>query len=83
MVIKLYNGKIYLGDKNYGSDIYIDQAGVITSERAYEESVEKSDFDLKGNFVVPAFRDSHAHPLFAGRELLGAEITGLTTLAFG
>ncbi|MFN6315575.1 MAG: amidohydrolase [Rhodoluna sp.] len=81
MVIKLYNGKIYLGDKNYGSDIYIDQAGVITSERAYEESVEKSDFDLKGNFVVPAFRDSHAHPLFAGRELLGAEITGLTTLA--
>lgn len=80
MVIRLFNGKIYLGDNKYSPEIYVDDAGSITTQQVFYDSSDTSEFDLKGNFVVPAFRDSHAHPLFAGRELLGAEITGLTTL---
>jgi predicted amidohydrolase YtcJ len=31
--------------------------------------------DLAGTFVMPAFRDGHCHPLFAGREHLGPDVT--------
>ena len=31
--------------------------------------------DLAGKFVMPAFRDGHCHPLFAGREHLGPDVT--------
>jgi predicted amidohydrolase YtcJ len=31
--------------------------------------------DLKHSFVMPAFRDGHCHPLFAGREHLGPDVT--------
>ena len=31
--------------------------------------------DLEGKFVMPAFRDGHCHPLFAGREHLGPDVT--------
>lgn len=32
------------------------------------------------DFVYPAFRDGHAHPLFAGREAQGPRVDGLTTI---
>ena len=36
--------------------------------------------DLKGAFVMPAFADGHAHPLFAGREMLGPQVNGLQSV---
>jgi predicted amidohydrolase YtcJ len=37
--------------------------------------------DLKHKFVMPAFRDGHCHPLFAGREHLGPDVTLAKSLA--
>ena len=37
--------------------------------------------DLDGAFVMPAFADGHAHPLFAGREMLGPQVNGLQSVA--
>lgn len=37
--------------------------------------------DLKHKFVMPAFRDGHCHPLFAGREHVGPDVTQAKTLA--
>ena len=37
--------------------------------------------DLGGKFVMPAFRDGHCHPLFAGREHLGPDVTDAGSLA--
>ena len=37
--------------------------------------------DLKDAFVIPAFLDGHAHPIFAGREAAGPRINGLNSLA--
>lgn len=37
--------------------------------------------DLKGAFVMPAFADGHAHPLFAGREAQGPKVNGLQSVA--
>jgi predicted amidohydrolase YtcJ len=37
--------------------------------------------DLAGAFVMPAFADGHAHPLFAGRESQGPKVNGLQSVA--
>jgi len=37
--------------------------------------------DLTGKFIAPAFGDGHAHPLFAGREAAGPQVTGLSSVA--
>ena len=36
--------------------------------------------DLEGLFVIPAFLDGHAHPIFGGREAAGPQVNGLTSL---
>lgn len=36
--------------------------------------------DLDNAFVIPAFLDGHAHPIFAGREAAGPKINGLRSL---
>jgi predicted amidohydrolase YtcJ len=37
--------------------------------------------DLNSAFVMPAFRDGHCHPLFAGREHVGPDVTEASSLA--
>jgi predicted amidohydrolase YtcJ len=39
-----------------------------------------AEFDLKSQFVMPAFRDGHCHPLFAGREHVGPDVTDASNL---
>jgi hypothetical protein len=38
------------------------------------------EVDLKSSFVLPAFRDGHCHPLFAGREHVGPDVTDASSL---
>jgi predicted amidohydrolase YtcJ len=38
-------------------------------------AVLDGQIDLKSAFVMPAFRDGHCHPLFAGREHVGPDVT--------
>ena len=45
----------------------------------FDASVDER-LDLTGKFIAPAFGDGHAHPLFAGREALGPQITGLKSV---
>ena len=52
---------------------------VATGEIALHASHDKS-IDLNGAFVMPAFLDGHAHPIFAGREAAGPKINGLDTV---
>ena len=81
MVTKFHNGRIYLGNNHYSSECYVDDAGIITTQRRFYEADIREEVDLEGNLIVPAFRDAHAHPLFAGRESLGAHITGVSNIA--
>lgn len=39
-----------------------------------------NEVDLNGRFLMPAFLDGHAHPLFGGREASGPKINGLTSI---
>jgi predicted amidohydrolase YtcJ len=55
----------------------IDTGRVVAVTQTAAEIVE---VDLNGAIVVPAFRDGHAHPLFAGREALGVRVSECGTI---
>jgi predicted amidohydrolase YtcJ len=44
------------------------------------EARPDKEIDLKSQFVMPAFRDGHCHPLFAGREHVGPDVTEASSL---
>lgn len=49
---------------------------------AFDESaIADLTLDLHSAFVMPAFRDGHCHPLFAGREHTGPDVTDASNLA--
>ena len=50
-----------------------------TGEKTHEFTAETT-IDLNSAFVIPAFLDGHAHPIFAGREAAGPKINGLNTI---
>ncbi|MFM8927567.1 MAG: amidohydrolase family protein, partial [Rhodoluna sp.] len=80
MATKFFGGTIYLGNHSYTDCLYVDDAGLVASKETWGESPNKVEVNLDGAFIAPAFRDAHAHPLFAGRESLGADISGLDSI---
>jgi predicted amidohydrolase YtcJ len=54
-------------------------AGLVTSLKKTDEQF--TEVDLGGETVTPAFRDGHAHPLFAGREALGINVSHCKSIA--
>lgn len=57
-----------------------DEKIIATGQDAIE--IEHDEvIDLNGAFVMPAFADGHAHPLFAGREMLGPQVNGLQSVS--
>ena len=66
------------------SDLWIFGDRVITAAEAIERSASGSqvnEMDLGGSTLLPAFRDGHAHPLFAARESLGLHVTNAKSLS--
>jgi predicted amidohydrolase YtcJ len=61
--------------KSFSSELFA-EAGLVGSAGPVDQEIE-----LGGGFVFPAFRDGHAHPLFAGREAMGPVVTQARTLA--
>ena len=62
------------------SSLLIENEKIITvGQKAIEEKHDEV-VDLNGAFVMPAFADGHAHPLFAGREMLGPQVNGLQSV---
>ena len=57
-----------------------DEVIIAIGNQALEEATDEK-VDLQGAFVMPAFADGHAHPLFAGREMLGPQVNGLQSVA--
>lgn len=48
--------------------------------QSVEDAKLGAEIDLKSQFVMPAFRDGHCHPLFAGREHVGPDVTDASSL---
>jgi len=79
LVTKFHNGEIYLGNSTFTDVIYVSAAGLVVDQETFESSTAKQEVDLSGKFLSPAFRDGHAHPLFAGREARGLDISNCLT----
>lgn len=75
-----HNARFWSAGEEIFDGLLVDD-GVITAtgKQAFESS-NKECVDLKGAFVMPAFLDGHAHPIFGGREAAGPRINGLNTV---
>jgi predicted amidohydrolase YtcJ len=77
----LFNGHFWSSGSATFSALLIENDLIIaTGESALNSRCDKK-IDLQGAFVMPAFSDGHAHPLFAGREMLGPKVNGLQSVA--
>ena len=86
MLLRIVGGRVY--PTSHGSaldELWIHDRHVISSEAAAElvaTGIVTSELRISSDHVVvPGFRDGHAHPLFAARESLGLDITGLSSIA--
>jgi predicted amidohydrolase YtcJ len=61
--------------------LLIQDGRILAHGAAAVEAEADQTIDLAGAFVMPAFADGHAHPLFAGREAQGPKVNGLQTVA--
>jgi predicted amidohydrolase YtcJ len=81
MVFHLSDAVIYTGDHDqpWAQSMRFDESSVI----GLNVSAQPGDVLISGaaRLVVPSFGDGHAHPLFAGYELLGPQIRGVSTLS--
>lgn len=68
------------GSPGFTSMLIENETIIAIGEKAAELEHNKV-VDLDGAFVMPAFADGHAHPLFAGREMLGPQVNGLQSVA--
>ena len=75
MRIKFTGARFFVTDTcSFVDELYSDNGVVAPAGPANQE------VDLGSGFVFPAFRDGHAHPLFAGREAMGPVVTNARTI---
>jgi predicted amidohydrolase YtcJ len=73
------NGTFWSGD-NFSAHSLLVNNGIIQELDSKSPPGDAISIDLEGAFIMPAFADGHAHPLFAGRESQGPQVTELPTL---
>lgn len=84
-IIHFHSGTVWQGPDAEPSDQVLLEDGVITAlgaaaaERAASLQHVQS-VDLEGGFVMPAFGDGHAHPLFGGLESAGPAVRECTSV---
>ena len=62
------------------SGILVEDGQIIaTGAQALSASADQT-IDLENSFIIPAFGDGHAHPIFAGREAAGPKVNGLQSI---
>ena len=76
----LINGSIWAHFGHLTDALLIEDGRVLAlGSDALSGSADQT-IDLANGFVMPAFADGHAHPLFAGRESQGPKVNGLQTV---
>jgi predicted amidohydrolase YtcJ len=76
---RFFNGKIWDGiaGSTLATSLTVANGRVVALDSADSADLE---IDLHGRFMMPAFADGHAHPLFGGREAQGPAVTGLPSI---
>lgn len=74
------NAQCWSAEKDIFDGILVENGIIIaTGTQAHALHCDNT-VDLNNSFVIPAFLDGHAHPIFGGREAAGPRINGLTSL---
>ena len=74
------NAQCWTAGKEIFDGILVENGTIIaTGSQAHALQFDKT-VDLEHLFVIPAFLDGHAHPIFGGREAAGPQINGLASL---
>ena len=75
----LFRGeKIWTGKGQFAEALLVENGRII--EVGNPNAAADEVIELDGTFLMPAFADGHAHPLFAGRESLGPKVNGLQSV---
>jgi len=77
----LINGSIWTSFGHLTNALLIKDGRVLAHGAAAIAAEADQIIDLAGKFLMPAFADGHAHPLFAGREAQGPKVNGLQSVA--
>ena len=76
MRLKFTGASFYNPDtKTFGQELFAED-GLVISPGSFDKEVK-----LAQGYVFPAFRDGHAHPVFAGREAAGPVVTKAESIA--
>ena len=84
-VIADFAGNDFAGDDLTGNEVtgeLFSYRGELIDQARFEQLAQNTkveQIDLRGNWVIPGFRDAHCHPLFAGREAAGLHLDGCVT----
>ena len=81
MKILLKNGFVWIGFGQLTDALLIEDGRVLAHGTEALSAKANQSIDLAGAFVMPAFADGHAHPLFAGREEQGPKVNSLQSVA--
>jgi len=74
--IKFIGASFYnLASQQFDKELFAED-GKVASPGSFDREIT-----LPEGFVFPAFRDGHAHPVFAGREAAGPVVTKATSIA--
>jgi predicted amidohydrolase YtcJ len=74
------NARFWSSGQEIFHDLLVKDSIIIATGEQTKEFTSESTIDLNGAFVIPAFLDGHAHPVFAGREAAGPKINGINTV---
>ena len=74
------NARFWSSGQEIFHDLLVKDSMIIAIGEQTREFTAQSTIDLNGAFVIPAFLDGHAHPIFAGREAAGPKINGINSI---
>ena len=74
------NARFWSADQEIFHDLLVKDSIILATGEKTKEFTAESTIDLNGAFVIPAFLDGHAHPIFAGREAAGPKINGINSI---
>jgi len=74
------NARFWSSGQEIFHDLLVKDSIIIATGEQTKEFTAETTIDLNGAFVIPAFLDGHAHPIFAGREAAGPKINGINSI---
>ena len=77
----LKNCSVWIGFGQLTDALLIEDGRVLAHGNEALSAKADQSIDLAGAFIMPAFADGHAHPLFAGREAQGPKVNSLQSVA--